>query len=63
LRDAHADGSEHEERAATPFFDHVEAGEGGDDIDDVGDEGDDEGILDARVLEEGGAVVDWKGIS
>lgn len=60
LGDAHADGTEHEEWAATPFLDHVEAGEGGDDVDDVGDKGDDEGVLDARVLEKSGAVVDWK---
>ena len=37
LRDAHSHGTEHEERAATPFLDHVETGEGGDDVDDVGD--------------------------
>lgn len=58
LRDAHAHGTEHEKRATTPFFDHVETGEGGDDVDNVGDQGDDEGVLDSGVLEEGCAVVD-----
>jgi hypothetical protein len=58
LRDAHAYSTEHEERATTPFLDHVQAGEGGDDIDNVGDQGDDEGVLNSRVLEEGCAVVD-----
>jgi hypothetical protein len=58
LRDAHSNGTEHEERATTPLLDHVETWEGGDDVDDVGDEGDYEGVLDAGVLEEGCAVVD-----
>lgn len=58
LRDAHSDSTEHEQRTATPFLDHVETGEGGDDVDDAGDQSDDEGILDAGVLEEGGTVVD-----
>jgi hypothetical protein len=37
LRDTHAHGTEHEERATTPFLDHVETGEGGDNVDNVGD--------------------------
>lgn len=49
--------TEHEQRATAPLLDHVQTGEGGDDVDDVRDEGDDEGVLDAGVLEEGGAVV------
>ena len=58
LRDAHADGAPEEDGAAAPFLDGIEAGEGGADVDAVGDQTDGEGVLEAGVLEELGAVVE-----
>lgn len=58
LGDAHADGAPEEDGAAAPFLDGVEAREGGGDVNAVGDEADDEGVLEAGVLEELGAVVE-----
>lgn len=58
LRHTHANGTEQQKRATTPLLDHVKTGEGRHDVDDVGDQGDHEGVLDAGVLEEGGAVVE-----
>jgi hypothetical protein len=58
LRDAHAHGTPEEDGAATPFFDGVEARQGGADVDAVGDETDGEGVLEAGVLEELGAIVE-----
>ena len=57
LADAHADGAEQEQRTSSPLLDQVQTREGRDDVDDVDDEGRREGVLDAGILEELGAVV------
>lgn len=58
LAQAHADGTDEEKTTATEAFDTPHTGEGHDDVNDVGDDGDNERILDARILEEGRAVVE-----
>ncbi len=58
LAHAHADGAEEQQRPAAPRLDHVQARKGRHDVDDVGDERRGEGVLDARVVEEVGAVVE-----
>lgn len=63
LADSHTDGTKHEQVATTPLLDHPQTGEGGCDVNDVGNNSDGETVRDTRVLEEGGAVVDYEEIS
>lgn len=58
LADSHTDGTEEEEVAATPLLNKVETREGRGDVDARGNHSDNEGVLDARVLEERGSVVE-----
>lgn len=60
LTDGHTDGTKEQQRTTSPCFHHPETGEGRADIDSTGDHADYKGILDARVCEEGGAVVELK---
>ena len=58
LADQHKTGTPDEQLAAAKLLDAIEGDRGGDDVDQVGDERDEEGVLDARLLEEGGTVVE-----
>lgn len=58
LAHAHADGAPQQQRTTAYLVDGVETGEGGDDVDAGRDHLDGEGVLDARVLEVLGSVVE-----
>jgi len=58
LAEAHANGTDEEETTTTEALDAPHTGEGHDHVNDIGDNGDNERIPDARVLEEGCAVVE-----
>lgn len=58
LTDKHADRAPEEHRTPSPFFNHIQARQGGDDIHDVGNDAGDEGVVDPRRLEERGTVVE-----
>ncbi len=60
LRDAHADGAEQKEIAATHLLDEVQARECGSDVDRVGDDLDDKGILEAGILKVLGSIIEDK---
>lgn len=62
LTHQHDGGTVDEERTTTKLLDGVEGERSGGDVDDIGDDGDEEGVLDADLLEEGGAVVDWRAL-
>ena len=58
LRDGHSDGTPKQHGSSSPFVNSVQTGESGDRVDEIGDQAYDEGILETRVLEELGAVVE-----
>lgn len=68
LRDGHSEGSVEEEKATSIAVDSPDSWQCHDNVDDVCNYRDDEGVADATVLEEGGAVVEdevdtWRFVS
>ena len=58
LADSHTNGSEEQELSSAPSIDQVQTGESGGNVDARGDQTDGETVTDARLLEEGGSVVE-----